>query len=75
MAALLQLFGGGGNSGVAAEAQCLRNGKMFIQLLPESNQIAFGVEGDKKIPPIVFDLKTGTIINAQFPQAPEEVSL
>jgi hypothetical protein len=74
MAALLSLFTGG-NSGAAAEAQCLKNGKIYIQLLPDSSQIVFGLEGEKKIEPIVFDLASGTIINAQFPAAPEEVSL
>jgi hypothetical protein len=32
----------------------------------------FGLEGEKKIPPIVFDLKNGLVINAQFPPAEEE---
>jgi hypothetical protein len=72
MAGILNIFTG--NENCAAEAQCVKNGGLFIQLLPDSKQIAFGIDDDKKHPPIVFDLNSGTIINAQFPQAePEEV--
>jgi hypothetical protein len=70
MAGILNIFTG--NANVAAEAQTLKNGGLFIQLLPDTKQIAFGVDGDKRYPPIVFDLSTGTIMNAQFPQAEVE---
>jgi hypothetical protein len=70
MAGLLNIITG--NANVAAEAQCVKNGGLYIQLLPEGKQIVFGVEGEKKSQPIVFDLSSGTIVNAQFPPAQEE---
>jgi hypothetical protein len=70
MAGLLNIFTG--NANVAAEAQCVKNGGLYIQLIPEGKQIVFGIEGEKKVPPIVFDLHTGMILNAQFPPVQEE---
>lgn len=55
---------------VAQMAQMVKNGNIIIQLSPENKQILFAIEGETdKIPPIAFDLTTGTIMNASFPQA------
>jgi hypothetical protein len=70
MAGILNILTG--NANVAAEAQCLKSGGLFVQLLPETKQVVFGVEGDKKVQPVVIDLKSGLILNAQFPPAQEE---
>jgi hypothetical protein len=56
---------------MAQEAQMLRNGGVVVQMNPESKQIIFAIE-EANFPPIVFDLKTGTIMNAQFPTAEVE---
>jgi hypothetical protein len=61
-------MGSSGEAQVAAEAQQLHNGDLVIQLDPENAQIIFGALENKKINPIVFDLKKGIIYNASFPQ-------
>lgn len=81
MAGLLgAIFGGGGSqtAQVAQQAMMLKNGNIFIQLDTENKQIQMGIEGEtEKHPVIAFDLQTGTIINASFPQpkAPDPVPL
>jgi hypothetical protein len=49
----------------AAIAQQLQNGDIVIQLDPENHQVIFAV-AESDLPPIAFDLNTGTIINAKF---------
>jgi hypothetical protein len=44
---------------------------MIVQMNAESKQIIFAIE-EGHFPPIVFDLKSGTIMNAQFSAASEE---
>jgi hypothetical protein len=59
------LFGIGGSSEVASEAQQVKKGDIAIQLDPEGGQIIFTIlESNAK--PIVFDLKSGLILNAAF---------
>jgi hypothetical protein len=56
-------------SQVAAEAQQLHNGDLVVQLDPQNGQVIIGSLENKKINPIIFDLKKGLIYNAAFPQA------
>jgi hypothetical protein len=72
MAGILGMITGNAPSAsMAQEAQMLRNGGVVVQMNPESKQIIFAIE-EGHFPPIVFDLKTGTIMNAQFPTAEAE---
>jgi hypothetical protein len=48
----------------------LHNGDLVIQMNPETHQIIFGIVEKKDAKPIVFDLDSGTIQNAQFPAPP-----
>jgi hypothetical protein len=60
-------MGESGSAQVSAEAQQLHNGSVVIQLDSENLQVIFAVLESKNVPPIVFDLKKGLILNAAFP--------
>jgi hypothetical protein len=68
MAGLIGMLTGQAQS--AGEAQMLHNGDLVIKMDPESHQIIFSIAEKEDANPIVFDLDTGTILNAQFPAAP-----
>jgi hypothetical protein len=72
MAAIFQLlFGGNQTAQQAQQAMMLKSGDVCVAIDPDHKQIIFYVEEDKKIQPIVIDLKNGLILNASFPPVPE----
>jgi hypothetical protein len=65
---ILGFLFGGGNSGPAPEAKMCKDGDLVISLDPDSKQIIFAVLENKKIAPIIFDLKTRLITGCHFPE-------